>query len=80
MAKTNFGGAVDQDAFAEQIRENLSPEGVATCIAFLRVAGSYHPKNERAANGIQQAEWLADTLTDILGVDECDELFDELGL
>jgi len=73
-------GAVDQEAFEKVIRDNLSPEGVATIIAFLQPAAFYKPANEDALRGLQQAEWLADTLTEMLGVEECNHLFEELGL
>jgi hypothetical protein len=73
-------GAVDQEAFEKVIRDNLSPEGVATIIAFLQPAAFYKPANEDAINGLRQAEWLADTLTDMLGVDEVNRLMEELGL
>ena len=75
-----MSGAVDQDAFEKVIRDNLSPEGVATIIAFLQPAAFYKPANEGAIRGLQQTEWLADTLTDMLGVDEVSRLFEELGL
>lgn len=73
-------GAVDQEAFEKVVRDNLSPEGVATIIAFLQPAAFYKPANEEAINGLRQAEWLADTLTDMLGVDEVNRLMEELGL
>ncbi|MGD9719898.1 MAG: hypothetical protein AB7O59_01640 [Pirellulales bacterium] len=73
-------GAVDQEAFEKVVRDNLSPEGVATIIAFLQPAAFYRPANEEAVNGLRQAEWLADTLTDMLGVDEVNRLMEELGL
>jgi hypothetical protein len=73
-------GAVDQEAFEKVIRDNLSPEGVATIIALLQPAAFYKPANEDAVGGLQQAEWLADTLTEMLGVDEVNRLFEELGL
>jgi hypothetical protein len=75
-----MSGAVDQEAFEKVIRDNLSPEGVATIIAFLQVAAFDKPANEDALNGLRQAEWLADTLTEMLGVDEVNRLFEELGL
>ena len=75
-----MSGAVDQEAFEKVIRDNLSPEGVATIIAFLQPAAFYKPTNEDAIRGLQQAEWLADTLTEMLGVDEVNRLFEELGL
>jgi hypothetical protein len=73
-------GAVDQDAFENVIRENLSPEGVATIIAFLQPAAFYKPANDKALEGLRQAEWLANTLTEMLGVDEHNRLMNELGL
>jgi penicillin V acylase-like amidase (Ntn superfamily) len=75
-----MSGAVDQGAFEKVIRDNLSPEGVATIIAFLQVAAFHKPANEDALRGLQQAEWLADTLTEMLGVDEVNRLMEELGL
>ena len=75
-----MSGAVDQEAFEKVIRDNLSPEGVATIIAFLQPAAFYKPVNDDAINGLRQAEWLADTLTEMLGVDEVNRLMEELGL
>jgi len=75
-----MSGAVDQDAFEKVIRENLSPEGVATIIAFLQPAAFYKPASDEPLNGLRQAEWLADTLTEMLGVDEHNRLMEELGL
>ena len=75
-----MSGAVNQEAFEKVILGNLSPEGVATIIAFLQPAAFYKPANEDAIRGLQQAEWLADTLTEMLGVDEVNRLFEELGL
>lgn len=74
-------GAVDDDAFAAAIRDNLSPDGIATAIAFLRAAESGNrPTEPRAIAALCEVEWLADTLTDLLGVDEHNRLMDELGL
>jgi hypothetical protein len=75
-----MSGAVDQEAFEKVIRDNLSPEGVATIIAFLQQAAFHKPANDDALNGLRQAEWLADTLTEMLGVDEVSRLMEELGL
>ncbi len=72
--------AVDQEAFEQVIRENLSPEAVATIIAFLQPAAFYKPANEDAMQALRQVEWFADTLTDLLGVEEHNRLMDELGL
>jgi hypothetical protein len=78
-------GAVDQEAFEKVIRDNLSPEAVATIIAFLQPAAFYKPANgqplnEQQHNGLAGAEWLADTLVEMLGVDEHMRLMEELGL
>ncbi|MCC6491600.1 MAG: hypothetical protein IT424_01110 [Pirellulales bacterium] len=73
-------GAVDQAAFETAIRDNLSPEGVAAIIAFLQPAAFYKPANEDALAALQQVEWLADTLTEMLGADEHNRLMERLGL
>jgi hypothetical protein len=73
-------GAVDQTAFEQAIRDNLSPEGVATVIAFLQPAAFYKPANADALAALQQVEWLADTLTEMLGADEHNRLMEKLEL
>jgi len=73
-------GAVDQEAFEKVIRDNLSPEGVATIIAFLQPAAFYKPANDDALQALKQVEWFADTLTELLGVDEHNRLMEKLGL
>jgi hypothetical protein len=75
-----MSGAVDQEAFEKVIRDNLSPEAVATIIAFLQPAAFYRPANEEAMQALLQVEWLANTLTDMLGVEEHNRLMEELGL
>jgi len=75
-----MSGAVDQQAFKKVIRDNLSPEAVASIIAFLRPATFYKPANEDAMRTLRQVEWFADTLTDMLGAEEHNRLMDELGL
>jgi hypothetical protein len=74
-----MSGAVDQDAFEKVIRD-LSPEAVATIIAFLQPAAFYKPANEDAMQALRQVEWFADTLTEMLGVEEHNRLMEELGL
>jgi len=78
--KPRMSGAVDQEAFEQVIRDNLSPEGVATIIAFLQPATSYRAPTPEANRGLMELEWLANTLIDLLGVDEYNRLLDELGL
>ena len=73
-------GAVDQEAFEKVIRDNLSPEAVATIIAFLQPAAFYRPANDEAMQALRKVEWLANTLTDMLGVEEHNRLMEELGL
>ncbi len=72
-------GAIDQEAF-EVIGDNLSPEGVAAIIAFLQPAAFYKPANDDAQWALIQVEWFADTLTEMLGVDEHNRLMEEFGL
>jgi hypothetical protein len=79
--RTTMGGAVDQAAFEKAIRDNLSPDGVAAAICYLRCAEfGNQPSDERALAALREVEWLADTLTELLGVDEHNRLVEELGL
>ena len=73
-------GAVDQDAFEKVIRDNLSPAGVATIIAFLQPATMYKGPTEEAQCGLRELEWFANTLIDLIGVKEYNRLLEELGL
>ena len=73
-------GAANQAAFEKVIRDNLSPEGVATIIAFLQPATMYKGPTEEAQRGLRELEWLANTLIDLLGVEEYNRLLEELGL
>jgi hypothetical protein len=78
--RASMSGAVDQAAFENAIRDNLSPEGVAAIIALLQTAGNYRngtPENEAAIN---QVVWFHDTLLDLIGVDGFNELVEEIGL
>jgi len=78
--RERMSGAIDQEAFEQAIRENLSPEGVATIIAFLQPATMQKAPTEEAHRGLCELEWFADTLIELLGVDRYDRLLDELGL
>jgi len=75
-----MSGAVDQEAFERVIRDNLSPAGVATIIAFLQPGTMYKAPTPEANRGLLELEWLANTLIDLLGVEEYNRLLDELGL
>jgi hypothetical protein len=75
-----MSGAIDQAAFENVIRDNLSPEGVAALIALLQIADNYRndaPENERA---IDQVNWFRETLLDMIGVEEFKSLVNEIGL
>lgn len=77
----NFPTPAEREAFEKAIRDNLSPDGVATAIAWLRAAESGNiPSDERALSALREVEWLADVLTEMLGVDEHNRLIEELGL
>jgi len=73
-------GAVDQEALEDAIRDNLSPDGVAAIIAFLQPADSWKPANEQATQAFRQVRWFADTLLEMIGVDEYNHIIDELRL
>jgi hypothetical protein len=78
--RQRMSGAVDQTAFETVIQDNLSPQGVAAIIAMLQTAGHYRngtPANEAAIN---QAIWFRETLLDMIGVNEFNELVEEIGL
>ena len=80
-AKNNDNhGAIDQAAFETAIRENLSPEGVAAIIAFLQPASMRRGQNETQRAALRQVEWFANTLMQMLGVQEFNRLVDEIGL
>ena len=73
--------AVDEEAFFRAIRDNLSPDGVATAIVALReFTSGNQPTDARALAALRQVEWFADTLTETLGVEEHQRLMEELGL
>jgi hypothetical protein len=73
-------GAVDQEMFEEVVCDNLSPEGVASIIAFLQPATLHKPATDDQRKALREVEWLVNTLIDLLGVDEYNRLLDELCL
>jgi hypothetical protein len=78
---TAFNSTTDQEVFENAIRDSLSPDAVATAICYLRCAEfGNQPPSERAIAALREVEWLADVLTEMIGVDEHDRLIDELGL
>ncbi len=81
MSDALFRSAAEREVFENAIRDNLSPDAVATAIAYLRAAEfGNQPDNDRALAALREVEWLADALTEMLGVDEHNRLIDELGL
>ena len=81
MSDALFRSAAEREVFENAIRDNLSPDAVATAIAYLRAAEfGNQPDNDRALASLREVEWLADALTEMLGVDEHNRLIDELGL
>lgn len=73
-------GAVDQAAFERAIRDNLSPEGVVAIIALLQPAGNYRsgaPENERA---LDQVAWFRETLLEMIGVQEFNDVIERIEL
>ena len=78
--RITMGGAVDEALFKKAILDNMSPDGVAAAICFLRCAEfGDRPTSDRTIAALREVEWLADTLTELLGVDEHDRLVEELG-
>jgi hypothetical protein len=76
-----FKSPADREAFERAIRDNLSPDAVATAIVALRAAESGNqPTDERALAALREVEWLADLLTETLGVEEHQRLMEELAL
>lgn len=64
-----------QEMLSDAIRENLSPEAVATIIAYLQPVGVDDPKVQR------EVQWFSDQLTETLGgVDQFNRLMEEVGL
>ena len=80
MNAERMAGTSDKETLREAVRSSLSPEGVVTIIAFLQSACFYKPTNEDAIRGLQEAGWFADTLAEMLGVEEHNRLIDKLGL
>jgi hypothetical protein len=73
-------GAVDQEAFEKVIRDNLSPEGVATIVAILQPAVHLKPQTDEQLRGLLQLEWFVNTLIDLLGVEQYNRLLEEMNL
>ena len=72
-------GAVDQEAFENVIRENLSPEGVAALVMALQSAGSIRASTPEGDQAIQEVIWFHNTLLDMIGVKTFNRQMNELG-
>lgn len=72
---------MEEGLLHDAMRENFSPEGVATIIAFLQPAAMKRTDNQEAASALQQVEWFTEVLTNLLGgPKKVSEFFEELGL
>src|SRR5262245_56459069 len=65
---------------ADALRTHLSPDGVTALIALLQPATNYRPATERGRDAIREAQWFANGLVDLLGVQTFNETIDEIGL
>jgi len=80
MNASDDQNTIDHEAFKSMIRDHLTPEAVATIIAFLQPAALHKAPNAEVHEALKQVEWFTDMLISILGVDEYARLLDELGL
>lgn len=67
-------------ALATALRDNLSPEAIATIIAHLQPVAFAKPSDPDALRAAREVEWFCEALTDMLGVENHNRLMDELGL
>jgi hypothetical protein len=79
MNAERMSGAVDQAAFEQAIRDNLSPEGVAALVMALQPAGSLRATTPEGEQAIQQVLWFRNTLLDMIGVKNFNRQMEELG-
>jgi hypothetical protein len=73
------GGTMDQAAFENAIRDNLSPAGVAALIMALQPAGSIQSTTAEGEQAIDEVLRFRDTLLEMIGVDTFNRTLDELG-
>jgi hypothetical protein len=74
-----MSGAVDQEAFENEIRENMSPDDVAALVMALQSAGSIRATTPEGEQAIQQVIWFHNTLLDMIGVQTFNQTMNELG-
>jgi len=68
------------EQFRDSIRRHLSPDAVATIIAFLQPAALKCPPTPEAQSALVEVEWFSEFLTEMVGVDEVSRIFEELSL
>ena len=73
-------GGTSREVFKRAIRDQLSPGGIATIIATLQPATMQRAPTEDAQRGLDELEWFANTLIEVLGVDEYQRLLEEMCL
>ena len=73
-------GAVDQAAFEQAIRDNLSPEGVVAIIALLQPGGNYRSGGAENERALDQVAWFRETLLEMIGVQEFNEVIERIEL
>lgn len=79
MNAERMSGAVDQAAFEQAIRDNLSPEGVAALVMALQPADSLRATTPEGEQAVQQVLWFRNTLLDMIGVKNFNRQMEELG-
>ena len=79
QASDRSSGAIDQEAFENAIRDNMSPEGVAALVMALQGAGSIRATTPEGEQAIQQVIWFRNTLLDMIGISTFNRTMDELG-
>jgi hypothetical protein len=69
-----------REALENALRDTLSPEGIATILAFLQPATMQRPRNEEQGKALCELEWFTETLMNLIGVEGYNRLLDELCL
>ena len=77
--ETEFQKA-SREALESALRDTLSPEGIATILAFLQPATMQRPQNDEQRKALCELEWFTETLMNMLGVEGYNRLLDELCL
>ena len=70
----------EREALIDALRDTLSPEGIAAILSYLQTASSAKPQTDEQRKALRELEWFTDLLLEMIGVDECQRIFDELCL